>query len=97
MACTEQGRSVERLVLSCLGKVEGDAGCFQFFYSNPQLSDFVLSASNFRLEAGGLALFGFVFSPIKSRNFLILSCYQRAYTNLGPTQIGFVLHFLVDL
>ena len=40
-----------------------------------------------------LALFGFVFLPAKCSNFLILCCYQRAYVNLGPTQIGFVLHF----
>jgi len=26
--------------------------------------------------------------------FLIIFLYQRAYANLGPTQIGFVLHFL---
>ena len=45
----------------------------------------------------GFALIGFVFSPLKIAKFLVFTCNKRAYTNLGLIQIGFVLHFLVDL
>jgi hypothetical protein len=75
--------------------------CFSFYLRHTQVSYFgfrglFIPYGKFRISSQRPAI-GFVFylgEVADVAGYAVLCCYQRAYANLMPMQIGFVLHFL---
>jgi hypothetical protein len=67
-----------------------------FFTPNPLVSDFVLSASNFRPEAGGLGSF-FIPEIPKTAIILVIFLFQRTYAKLPILTLGSFFQKTVNL